>query len=233
MPKPDRRFLTIEAALEAIDRALGQYPGQLNLLSVLWPMVFGKDAYLLVADRRQSAWAKIPGKTKLVAAGEDDLKRWIMGHLRRSPPAPGRLAPIAAMVFGVHAQAQAGSEPKTPSGVWIDTDMAGFVCTQCGHCCLTLDYREGCTPADVARWQAIGRDDILEWVGTVPRNGPVVACRIWMVPGTNRYADRCPWLAVSPEHGRYVCTIHEVRPAVCRQYPGSRKHARLTGCKGV
>jgi Fe-S-cluster containining protein len=233
MSNSGKLFFTIEAALDAVGRALGQYPLQMNLLAVLWPMIFGQDAYLLAAHSHRSAWVKIPEKKKLVAADEADLKRRIMEHLRRSPPAPERLASIAALVFGVHAEAQSGSAQQGPPGIWIDTDMADFVCTQCGHCCLTLDYREGCTPADVARWQEIGRTDILEWVGTVRQSGRVVACRIWMVPGTNGYADRCPWLTVSPEHGNTVCTIHDVRPTVCRQYPGSRKHARLTGCKGV
>ncbi len=233
MSNPNRLFLTIDAALEAVQRAFCQYPCQMNLLSVLWPMVFGRQSYLLVAGNRRSAWVKIPAKPKLVFANEDDLKRRVMDQLRRSPPALERLAGIAALVFGVHAEARAGSEPQTPDGIWIDTDMADFVCVQCGHCCRTLDYHEGCTLADYAHWQELGRTDIRDWVGTVRRDGSVAACRIWMVPGTNDYAAVCPWLTRSPENGRCICAIHDVRPSICRQYPGSRKHARLTGCRGV
>jgi Fe-S-cluster containining protein len=36
-----------------------------------------------------------------------------------------------------------------------------------------------------------------------------------------------------PDRNRYRCTIHDIRPTICRQYPGSRKHARMTGCRGV
>ena len=234
MTNQSRLFLTIEATLEAVQRAFRQYPSQMRLLAVLWPVVFGRQSYFLVTGGRRSAWVKIPGQAKLVHASEDDLKRRVMDQLRRSTPSPERLASIAALVFGVHARAQAGPDPKRTPGIWIDTDMADFVCAQCGHCCLTLDYHAGCTPADVARWQEIGRADILEWVGTVRQSGRVVACRIWMVPGTNDYAAVCPWLKRSPENNsRYWCAIHDVRPMVCRQYPGSRKHARLTGCQGV
>jgi Fe-S-cluster containining protein len=42
----------------------------------------------------------------------------------------------------------------------------------------------------------------------------------------------CPWLTKIPTQNRWECQIHGVRPAVCRQYPGSRKHAEITGCPG-
>ena len=31
---------------------------------------------------------------------------------------------------------------------------------------------------------------------------------------------------------RSVCTIQDVKPGICRQYPSSRKHAVMTGCPG-
>jgi Fe-S-cluster containining protein len=233
MPNQTRCYLSVEAAIASVDRAFRQYPGDMNLLSVLWPVVFGDAAYLLRGDGNPPVWAKMPGEKRLIPSREDDLKRRMMERLKRSPPSPRRLARIASLVFGVHAEAGTETDSATPTGIWIDTDMADFVCIQCGHCCLTLDYREGCTLADYGRWQDLGRNDILDWVGTVRRGGQIVACRIWMVPGTNDYAPACPWLKVSHEDGRYACSIHDVRPTVCRQYPGSRKHARLTGCKGV
>lgn len=233
MPFRKRLFLTIEAALEAVRNAFNQYPSQMNLLSALWPIVFGEGTYLMMDDRSRSAWAKVPGEAKLILADEDDLKLRIMDRLKHSPISPERLARISSLVFGLPAEAQTDSGKMSLPGIWIDNDMADFVCIQCGHCCLTLDYHEGCTLADYANWQDLGRNDILDWVGTVRRSGDITACRIWMVPGTNDYAEICPWLQVSPAHGRYECSIHDVRPTICRQYPGSRKHARLTGCKGV
>lgn len=49
----------------------------------------------------------------------------------------------------------------------------------------------------------------------------------------NRIAKTCPWLKRLPDRDRYACRIHDVRPSLCRQYPGTRKHARMTGCGGV
>jgi hypothetical protein len=226
-------FLTIEEAREAVRLAFIQYPSQLNLLSVLWPMVFGDDAYVLHGDGHQPVWAKVPGETKLIPSSESDLKRRIIDRLRQIPPSPQRLARICAQVFGVKAVVCPDQKPTLPDGIWIDTDMDGFVCIRCGHCCRTLNYRDGCSVDDYKHWQALGRTDIIRWVGTVKRHGEIVACRIWMEPGTNRYAECCPWLKVVDQSGLTRCTIHDVRPTICRQYPGSRKHARMTGCRGV
>ena len=157
----------------------------------------------------------------------------VVDQLKRLPPDPEHLARICSQVFGVHACAGSGPEPDACPGIWIDTDMANFSCTQCGHCCRTLNYHDGCSVDDYQRWQDLGRSDILDWVGVVRQHGQVTACRIWLTPGTNDFAETCPWLTRSPDPNRYVCTIHDVRPTICRQYPGSRKHARMTGCRGV
>ncbi len=227
------QFFTLDEALEAVRIAFGQYPCQANLLSLIWPVAFGDGAYLLHDDQRPGIWAKIPGRPKLILMKETEVKQRLVEKMRQSPPAPERLAHICSQVFGVKASAQASSSLDGAEGIRIDTDMADFSCTQCGHCCRTLNYKEGCMPADVAHWQALAREDILEWVGTIESDGRIIACRIWMVPGTNEFAETCPWLTRSPDPNRYACTIHDVRPTICRQYPGSRKHARMTGCRGV
>ncbi len=228
-----RLFLTVEQALESVRMAFVQYPFQFNLLSTIWPMVFGKDAYIQQDQHNQSAWAKISGKDKLVHCTADDLKARIVAQLRRSFPSPEDLARICTMVFGTNVCVTGGESPDSPAGVWFHTDMADFICKRCGHCCRTLDYRDGCTLDDYRWWRELGRTDILQWVGTVREHGRVVACRIWMVPGTNRFAEGCPWLKRDADQNRFICTIHDLRPTICRQYPGSRKHARLTGCRGV
>jgi len=233
MPDREKRFLAIEEALDAIRGAFAQYASQFNLLSVIWPMAFGDGAYVLRDVRRRSIWAKMSGNTKLVRSSEEDLKVRILDQLKQLPPDPDHLACICSRVFGMHATAGSGPQPDALPGIWIDTDMADFVCTQCGRCCRTLDYRDGCSVVDYQRWQDDGRTDILDWVGTIRQNGQVVACCIWVTPGTNVFAETCPWLTRSPDQNRYVCAIHEVRPTICRQYPGSRKHARMTGCRGV
>lgn len=233
MQQKSRRFYSIAETIEALRIAFAQYPSQLNLLRLVWPMVFGDNAYLITDTPHPRIWAKRPDRKKPFSADEATLKKQIIDQLAALPPDPGQLAGICVHVFGTPAEAGTARNGTGPPGIWIETDMGGFACTRCGHCCRTLDYRDGCTLADYRRWQALGRRDILAWVGTVRRDGKVVACRIWMEPGTNRYAETCPWLKAESGTRRTVCTIHDVRPMVCRHYPGSRKHARLTGCRGV
>jgi hypothetical protein len=45
-----------------------------------------------------------------------------------------------------------------------------FNCKQCGQCCINLlDAFTTCaTDKDVEMWEREGRDDILEWVDTIP-----------------------------------------------------------------
>ena len=50
------------------------------------------------------------------------------------------------------------------------------------------------------------------------------------IPDAQASADRV--LARVPETGEYLCRIEEVKPAVCRNYPGSRKYGLMTGCRG-
>jgi Fe-S-cluster containining protein len=233
MPKKERLFLTIDEALDAVRADFAHYGSQLNLLAVIWPIVFGHGAYVLKNAHSRSVWAKASDSPKLFPSSEADLKERIMDRLGRLPPDPQHLARICRLVFGVRVTAGSGPEPEASPGLWIDADMNDFICTQCGRCCRTLDYRDGCRVSDYQRWQDLGRTDILDWVGVVRQGKAVTACRIWVTPGTNEFAPTCPWLARSPDPNRYVCSIHDVRPTICRQYPGSRKHARLTGCSGV
>jgi Fe-S-cluster containining protein len=234
MPNQAWLFLTLDETLVAVRDVFAQYAAsQFNLLSVIWPMVFGQGAYVLRDTRNRSIWSKKSERSKLVRSSEDDLKKWIVDQLKRLHPEPDHLVRVCSLVFGAHVKAGSGPGPESLPGIWIDTGMAGFVCTQCGRCCWTLNYHDGCSVKDYKRWQDLGRTDILDWVGVVRQHGQITACRIWVVPGTNRLAARCPWLTPSPDPNRFVCTIHDVRPTICRQYPGSRKHARMTGCRGV
>jgi Fe-S-cluster containining protein len=233
MAEKERQFLTVDEALDAVRIAFAQYPSQLNLLSVIWPMIFGDGSYVLFDVRRRLIWAKRPGKAKPVPSTEDKLKQHILDQLRRHPPSLNALSRICSLIFGVSAASGTGPGPNASPGIWIEIDMAGFVCVRCGHCCRTLNYHDGCSVSDYERWQDLGRIDILDWVGTIRKQGRITACRIWMLPGTNQFADSCPWLKRLPDGKTYACIIHDVRPTICRQYPGSRKHARMTGCKGV
>jgi Fe-S-cluster containining protein len=233
MPHKERLFLTLDETLDAVRSDFSQYASQLNLLSLIWSMVFGDGAYVLRVPHSRSIWVKESGTSHLIRSSEDDLTHRILDRLKQLTPDPERLARICSHVFGVHATAGSGPKPDILPGIWIDTGMADFACTQCGRCCRTLNYHDGCSVRDYQRWKDLGRTDILDWVGTIRDHGQVTACRIWVTPGTNDFAETCPWLTLSHGSGRYVCAIHEVRPTICRQYPGSRKHARMTGCRGV
>ena len=233
MPGKERLFLSTGEAVDAVSTALTHYPSQFNLISVVWPMVFGHETYVVRDPSRRTIWAKTSKHSKLITANEDDLKQWIIGRLKQSPPPLQQLAHICSQVFGTPVVAGSTQTAKATAGIWIDTDMADFECIRCGHCCRSLNYHDRCSTNDYRRWQALGRDDILDWVGMVCKDGEVIAYRIWMEPGTNHYAETCPWLKQVDQSGRTQCIIHDVRPAVCRQYPGTRKHARMTGCLGV
>ncbi len=234
MQEKDGLFLSTQEAVQAVNIALSRYSSQFNLIANVWPLVFGRDAYVIRDSTPRLFWVKTSSRSKLVSADEDDLKRLMMERLKRSPPSLSKLATICRQVFGTPTHHVSDpSAAEKPAGIWIKTDMADFQCIRCGQCCQTLNYHDGCSLEDYRRWQELGRDDILAWVGTVRQNEVVITCRIWIEPGTNHYAEVCPWLKQIDQSGRTLCTIHTVRPTVCRQYPGTRKHARLTGCQGV
>lgn len=108
-----------------------------------------------------------------------------------------------------------------------------FQCRQCGHCCLNLgDAIATCaTEADVRRWEAAGRDDILAWVDPIAV-GDESVYDIWVNPKTGEDVHRCPWLRKVRGVERYVCRIHDLKPEHCRKYPQSRRHAVETDCPG-
>lgn len=235
MSERETLFLTPDEARDAIARDFSQYPDQPKLLASLVPLVFGDDAYLIQEPNRRRVWLKSPRLEKPAALAVDRLGESVLQQLDRQPPSPEQMARICTRVFQtpVTPGRSRGRDGQFLPGFWVRTGMDAFVCLQCGRCCRKLDYRDGCSVADYRRWLESGRSDILKWVGTVKRNGEVIRCRIWMVPGTNRYAEICPWLKRGNAPNRYVCTIHDVRPTICRQYPGTRKHARMTGCRAV
>jgi len=108
-----------------------------------------------------------------------------------------------------------------------------FKCRQCGQCCLSLHdaFTTCATEADVQRWEAAGRDDILAWVDPIVL-GDECVYDIWVSPRTGEDTRRCPWLRKVRGVDRYICRIHDVKPDLCRNYPKSRTHATETGCPG-
>jgi hypothetical protein len=76
---------------------------------------------------------------------------------------------------------------------------------------------------DLERWERDGRQDILDYV---------VFGDLWISPRTGEDLTRCPWRRKLPNKDKYIYRIHDSKPKHCRDYPLSKKHALLTGCRG-
>ena len=109
----------------------------------------------------------------------------------------------------------------------------GFSCKQCGSCCTNIPgaFSHTLDKKDVERWAYHERDDILEWVVSMNYGNDYVVYECWFDPETGEEVDHCPWLSKS-NNGKYVCTINDVKPNYCRDWPHNRDDAESTGCKG-
>ena len=224
-------FLTPKEAVAAIHSDFRQYEPQTGLLCDLYPVVMGADAVAVEDADPRRVWIKQAARGPMRLVTCDELADTLFERLTSGSGSMDRLADLCARVFGEPVSAGFDRETRA-TGVWIETGMEGYVCRQCGQCCRALDYHRECTPEDYNRWQSLGRDDILRWVRRIPVPGGTAAYRIWVAPGTEQPADECPFLKNEPGTVRYYCGIHDVKPEICRQYPFTRKHARMTGCPG-
>jgi len=73
------------------------------------------------------------------------------------------------------------------------------------------------TGEDVKRWRHEGRHDILRFAEVLGRPDDPWA-DLWadQVTGAERF--RCPFVRKVRGQNRYLCTIYETRPQVCRDY---------------
>ena len=224
-------LLTLSQALTAICLDFRGYEPQTMLFCEV----------LRALDAPGVKYRREPGKAGLwLSYGNQGKLRWLEGEalvdfmcrqIENANLDPEHLALICRMVFQTPCRVDRHPDTGQP-GIVVQTDMAAFQCRQCGQCCRRLDYRDGMTEADVERLKKMGRNDILAWVRTTRTIRGDIAHRIWVIPGTNEFAPTCPFLkkGVSPQ--RWICSIHEVKPDICRHYPVSRKHALMTGCPG-
>jgi len=67
----------------------------------------------------------------------------------------------------------------------------GFQCRQCGHCCINVSgaFSACATEADIERWEAAGRDDILAWVEPIAV-GTERVYDLWIDPKTGDGVNR-------------------------------------------
>ncbi len=222
-------FLTREEAVDAIRIDLQQYEAQTGLLCELFPTIMGADAVAVPDNDPHRVWIKSKARGPMRPISSDELADTLFSKMTSTAASTQRLADVCASVFKEPVVAGVDTETRR-EGVWIETGMAGYACRQCGCCCLALDYHSECTAEDYQRWQSLGRDDILQWVRLIPKAAGTHAYRIWVAPGEIEPAPECPFLQNESGTGRYYCGIHAVKPAICRQYPFTRKHARMTGC---
>ncbi len=112
-----------------------------------------------------------------------------------------------------------------------------FVCQKCGKCCtlIGIEYHICLTEADVARWVAEERQDILRWVDPVAfTDAPVMFVFFPVDPDTGQeIAGPCPFLTPMPGTTSRICAIHETRPQCCRDFPHSREEAARIHCPAV
>ncbi len=224
-------FLTPQEAVAAIRRDLQQYEPQTRLLSELFPVVMGAGAVAVKDANPGRIWITRSARGPMRQVTCSELADILSDQIAKETVTPERLADFCASVFKSSAAAGFDSQTQTP-GIWVDTGMGGYACRQCGQCCRTLDYHHECTAEDYSRWQTLGREDILQWVRCIPGSAGRTAYRIWVAPGTTEPVDECPFLANGPAAGQVFCTIHAIKPGICRQYPYTRKHAVKTGCRG-
>ncbi|MBI9082370.1 MAG: YkgJ family cysteine cluster protein [Desulfobacterales bacterium] len=230
MPDRDCIFLAPNEAVSAIRRDFGQYPPQTALFCELYPLLMDDGTTATKAARDQGIWisrgnGRAPCLEQASEVGEN-----LCRTIEDVSVNLDLLTKICMRVFRARARPEESTKHR---GVWVETGMEGFSCHQCGQCCRMLDYRTECTPADAARWEAAGRTDILRWTAPIRKRGAVVGYSIWVRPGTRQFAETCPWLTRGDRPDRWICGIQEIKPAICRQYPGTRKHARMTGCPGI
>jgi Fe-S-cluster containining protein len=106
-------------------------------------------------------------------------------------------------------------QPKLPPG---------SPCTNCGKCCTNPAYMGTLTATeqDVRRWRREGRQDILRFVEVLGRAGKSLPggdfADLWIDQETGMERERCPFVRKVRGQNRYLCTIYETRPQVCRDY---------------
>ncbi|MFH1985460.1 MAG: YkgJ family cysteine cluster protein [Pseudomonadota bacterium] len=229
MPEDLRLFLTHAQAQAAIRADLVQYAPQKPLFRELSPILLGKHT-VVDDDDASGLWLETGklGKMKKIAwsALREQLCNAV-GSLTLNLP---EIANLLSRVFETPATVGTDTSGRQ-KGIWLETGMADFSCRLCGRCCRSLDYHDQCTVQDIRRWRLAGRRDLIARARPVTRGGRIDHYRIWTSADGKHTRQTCPWLQ-SAGNNQFICSIQAHKPEICRQYPGSLKHARMTGCSG-
>ena len=224
-------FLTTQEAIQAIITDFRQYEPQIILFSGIIRLITNNQIHLKRAPEKNGAWINRSNTAQMKWLNGPELVKYMCDVIAQTRWNPNLLASACARIFRTRAGPDV--DPNTgKTGVRIETNMEGFVCRQCGHCCRFLDYHNEVTTEDVAIWKRSGRNDILKWVHEIRCDGQPETYQAWVVPGTQKQAETCPFLEKESSTQHWKCRVHDDKPAICRQYPLSRKHAFMSGCRG-
>ena len=231
MVTKDSIFLTLAETKSAICNDFRQYPPQLILFGAILPLITGGRSSLTREPGKEGGWISRIGQRNLLWMEGTELVDYMCEAVAAADPDPDLLADVSGRVF--QTRAFPDRDPTCNQlGIRVETGMEAYTCLQCGQCCRSLEYRNDLSEDDVGLWKRLGRTDILEWVGTTRKDGHIAGYRMWVSPKTGRMVDTCPFLTGSAKKRHWKCSIQKVKPTICRQYPLSRKHAVMTGCKG-
>ena len=103
-------------------------------------------------------------------------------------------------------------------------EKEGFKCKRCGRCCSNAGHLE-IYEEDIKRWITIGRNDLVDMLDEWEGFGSTGFFR-------NITTMRCPFLRKVRKKDEYYCEIYDIKPIMCRGFPGSRKHAEWCDCPG-
>jgi Fe-S-cluster containining protein len=226
-----RIFLTRREAVRAIHIDFEQYDPQIEIWRKICPMVLGSDVRLVEDFTARRMWLAVGRNRRMKPVKAKDLGAILIRALEKSDAPLNDLALICMQVFQTNVHA-GHSEDGRKKGLYVETGMEDFVCKKCGRCCRTLDYHDQFTEQDYHHMERLGREDLLAWVRVISKKSPSSLYRIWVPPGRFSASPTCPWLQPVEGKAQWECSIHDVKPDICRQYPGSRKHAMMTGCPG-
>jgi Fe-S-cluster containining protein len=111
------------------------------------------------------------------------------------------------------------SEYQLSEDAIIEGMPPGSPCTNCGKCCTNAAFMGtlSATGDDVKRWRRERRRDILRFAAIMgPPEDPFADLWVDDENGTER--QRCPFVRKVRGQPRYLCSIYETRPQVCRDY---------------
>ena len=232
MDGEEKIFLTQTQAIHAIRLDFHQYGSQFDLFQELCPII-SDNKMIVTKDGENNCVLITRGrKSKIRHIKNHDLGDYLLNTLSEKAYPLSVIAVVCSKVF--HTKSWVAPDiVNGVNGIWLETEMQHFQCRQCGNCCQNLKYHNACSENDYKQWEALGRKDILEKVIIITSDNQRPQYKIWKEPGTSRFYQKCPWLQPSSIKARYECRIHDVKPEFCRQYPLTRKHAMMTGCKGI